>query len=78
MAYAVIFAPIRGVIKCSQGIIRKENFLNSEIFAVRVSDVKLKNSDVYKKRKFKNCLNIIFTHLVKKENSGWLERIRKY
>ena len=36
------------------------------------------NSDVYKMRKFKNCSNIIFTQLVKRKNSGWLERIRKY
>ena len=69
MAYAVIFAPIRSVIKCSQGIIRKEHYLNSKIFAVRVSDVKWMNSDVYKMQKFKNCSNIIFTHLVKRKTA---------
>ena len=28
------------------------------------------NSDVYKMRKFKNCSNIIFTHLVKRKTAG--------
>ena len=39
MAY-VTFAPIREVIKRRQGIIRRDNCLNSLIFAVRLLDFK--------------------------------------